>query len=115
MPARSPAGRYTGWSTLEPPYGQLRRFSTTSGRDLLLGQVEREHGLLPVGLQAAQVAFGHVQELALGGERPAGDQGVKMRVPVQEFAAGLHRGDHARHDVVAPEQAADFGQGICPF
>jgi len=37
-----------------------------------------------------------------------------MRVPVQEFAAGLHRGDHARHDVVAPEQAADFGQDAPP-
>jgi len=31
MPARSPAGRYTNWSTLNPLCGHVRMFSTASG------------------------------------------------------------------------------------
>ena len=34
---------------------------------------------------------------------------MDVRVPVQEFAEGLDRGDHAGHHVVAAEQASDFG------
>ena len=40
MPARSPAGRYTDWSTLKPLCGQVRMFSTTSGSILLLERVK---------------------------------------------------------------------------
>ena len=39
------------------------------GRDLLLSQVEREHGLAPRLPQPIHVELGHLQELALGGER----------------------------------------------
>jgi hypothetical protein len=34
---------------------------------------------------------------------------VKVRVPVQQFAERLDGRDHAGYDIVAAEQAADFG------
>ena len=82
--------------------------------DLPLGQVQREHGFLPGRLQPVQVQFGQFQELALGGKRAAGDQGVDVRVPVQKFTVGLDGGDHAGQHVLAAEQAADFGLDARP-
>ena len=82
--------------------------------DLVLGQVQGEHGLLPGGLQPLQVELGQFQKLALRSKRPAGDQGVDVRVPVQQFAVGLDRGDHAGHHVLAAEQASDFGLDARP-
>jgi hypothetical protein len=106
MPARSPAGRYTDWSTPRAAVGGgCYRTSVTSyserklelsagtpgrmrpaphvldhlGRDLLLGQVEREHGLTPSLAQPIHIELGHVQELALRGERTAGDQRMDVR------------------------------------
>ena len=79
-------------------------------RDVLrkLGQVEREHGLAPGFPQPIEVQVGHFEGLALGGERPASEQRVDVRMPVQKFAVGLDGSDHAGHDVVAAELAPDF-------
>ncbi len=51
------------------------------------------------------VQLGHSEELARGGERPAGQKRVDVRVPVQKFAVGLDGGDHAGRHVVAAELA----------
>ena len=77
--------------------------------DLVLGQVQGEHGFLPSRLQPLQVQLRELQELALGRKRPAGQQNMHVRVPVQKFAECLDGGDHAGHHVVAAEQASDFG------
>ena len=71
MPARSPAGRYTDWSTLKPRCVQVRMFSTTSGSILSSasgapGTPGRgEHGFLPGRSQPPQVQLGQLRELAL--------------------------------------------------
>ncbi len=64
--------------------------------DLVLGQVQGEHGFLPSRLQPLQVQLRQFQKLALWRERPAGQQHVKVRVPVEEFAERLDGGDPAR-------------------
>jgi hypothetical protein len=58
IPARSPAGRKTDWSTLKPSTIAARRCPRPGAHvlddfrlDLLLGQVQGEHGFLPGGLE----------------------------------------------------------------
>ena len=69
MPARSPAGRYTDWSTLKPLCGQVPHVLDHFRLDLVLGQVQGEHRFLPGRLQPLHVEFGQFQELALRGKR----------------------------------------------
>ena len=98
MPARSPAGRNTDWSTLKPLCGQVRMVSTISGWILSSasgapGTPGRgEHGLLPDGQQPLQVQFGQFQKLALRRECPAGDQGMDVRVKPHVVKGGSGHG-----------------------
>jgi len=95
-------------------------FSTTSGSILSSasgapGTPGRgADGLPPGDLQSLQVQFGQFQELTARGKRAARDQRVDVRVPVQEFAERLDRTHHARHHVVAAQQASDFGLDTVP-
>ena len=43
-----------------------------------------------------------------GHEFATGDERMEMRMPVQQFAVGLNRRDHARHDVFAAQQPPDL-------
>ncbi len=77
--------------------------------DLPLGQIESKNRLLPGGFQPLAVELRHGQEFALGREAAARDQGMDMRVPVEQIAVRLDGGGHAGPDVVATQQAADLG------
>ena len=76
--------------------------------DLSLGQVEGEDLFPPAGPQPLLVQLGHSQPLARRGERPAGDQGVDVRVPVQQFPVGLDRHDHPGQGGLAAQLTADL-------
>jgi len=107
MPARSSAARGAEACAPKPLCGQPRMFSTTAAS--IFPSPGRAKTPLPPGRpQPLLVEFRHFEKLALRGKRPARDQGVDVRMPVQEFAVGLDRDDHARQGVPSPEQAADF-------
>ena len=64
-------------------------------------------------LQRLQADLGQHVEQPRAHEQPVGDQGVKMRVPIEVFAEGVDRHDDAGHAVGQVERGAQvFEQAL---
>ena len=80
--------------------------------DLALGQIKSKNCFLPDEQERRHVEFRQFQENTLGRKCPAGDQGVDVGMPVQEFTVGVNPGNHTWDYVLAPQQTLCFGLNL---
>ena len=116
IPARSPAGRKTDWSTLNPLCGQVRMFSTTSGSIFSSARYRANTASCQAACNRSRSSSGSSRNSPSGVNSPQVTSvwmcGCQCRSSPN--GAPLDRSHHAGHHVVAAQQASDFGLDARP-